>query len=113
MTFTLLGVAFDTSLGRLGHGKSYYDSFITEYTAKPGRSRPFLGRHPPPSHIVLTQALFLITLPFSVIVALALNEQVLQGQQIPMIPGRDWAMDCVVYSDGTVDPSNLLGGAKD
>ena len=36
-------VAVDTSMGRLGHGKGYYDSFITEYIAKTGRSRPFLG----------------------------------------------------------------------
>jgi len=80
------GVAFDTSMGRLGHGKGYYDSFITEYIAKTGRSRPFL-------------------------VALALNEQVLQGEQVPMISGHDWRMDCIVRSDGTLDPDNLLHGA--
>jgi len=80
------GVAFDTSMGRLGHGKGYYDSFITEYTAKTGRSRPFL-------------------------VALSLNEQVLQGDQVPMISGQDWRMDCIVHPDGALDPNKLLDGA--
>ena len=37
------GVAFDTSMARLGHGKGYYDFFITDYIAKTARSRPFLG----------------------------------------------------------------------
>jgi len=36
------GVAFDHSLSRLGHGKGYYDRFITSYVAS-GRSRPLLG----------------------------------------------------------------------
>jgi len=80
------GVAFDTSMGRLGHGKGYYDSFITEYIAKTARSRPFL-------------------------VALALREQVLQADQVPMIAGKDWSMDCVVHPDGVLDPNKLLDGA--
>ena len=50
--------------------------------------------------------------PFFVFtVALALNEQVLQGQQVPMISGHDWSMDCIVRSDGTLDPNNLLDSA--
>lgn len=43
LILSISGVAFDTSMGRLGHGKGYYDSFITEYIAKTARSRPFLG----------------------------------------------------------------------
>ncbi|CAA7264281.1 unnamed protein product [Cyclocybe aegerita] len=36
------GVAFDRSLSRLGHGKGYYDRFITSYVAS-GRRKPLLG----------------------------------------------------------------------
>ena len=25
-----------------------------------------------------------------------------------MTPEHDWSMDCIVYSDGTLDPNNLL-----
>jgi hypothetical protein len=37
------GVAFDCSLSRLGHGKGYYDRFISSYVAETGRRRPLLG----------------------------------------------------------------------
>lgn len=35
------GVAFDATMSRLGHGKGYYDSFLSKYTAD--HSKPFLG----------------------------------------------------------------------
>ena len=36
------GVAFDRSLSRLGHGKGYYDRFISSYIAS-GRNKPLLS----------------------------------------------------------------------
>jgi hypothetical protein len=40
---TWLGVAFDRSLSRLGHGKGYYDSFVSTYVSS-GRKRPLLSK---------------------------------------------------------------------
>jgi len=67
------GVAFDGSLSRLGHGKGYYDRFITNYAAK--RPRPLL-------------------------VALALRQQIIDGE-VPM-GEHDWKMDMVVGPDGII-----------
>ncbi|EPQ52084.1 nagb/rpia/CoA transferase-like protein [Gloeophyllum trabeum ATCC 11539] len=72
------GVAFDRSLSRLGHGKGYYDRFITRYTLLAGRQRPLLGK-----------------------VALALREQVLEDGQVPTAD-HDWKMDLIVSPDGVI-----------
>jgi len=73
------GVAFDKSLSRLGHGKGYYDRFITAYTSPEtggSRRRPLL-------------------------VALALREQVLEAGQVPTA-AHDWTMDVIVSPDGII-----------
>ncbi|KAG2154180.1 uncharacterized protein EDB93DRAFT_186713 [Suillus bovinus] len=67
------GVAFDPSLSRLGHGKGYYDRFITSYSSSTERSRPLL-------------------------VALALEQQLLEHGQVPMFD-HDWKMDMIITPD--------------
>jgi len=67
----LPGVAFDRSLSRLGHGKGYYDRFISSYVAS-GRNKPLL-------------------------VGLCLREQ-LQATAVP-IDESDWKLDLLVTPD--------------
>lgn len=70
------GVAFDQSLSRLGHGKGYYDRFITSYSSSTGRSKPLL-------------------------VALALEQQLLEHGQVPMFD-HDWKMDMIITPDKVI-----------
>ncbi|KAJ6627975.1 5-formyltetrahydrofolate cyclo-ligase [Mycena sp. CBHHK59/15] len=63
------GLAFDRSLSRLGHGKGYYDRFISTYSAT-GRALPLL-------------------------VALSLREQLLDLSTVPTA-AHDWKMDCII-----------------
>lgn len=70
------GVAFDRSLSRLGHGKGYYDRFITSYSSSTGRSKPIL-------------------------VALALEQQLLEHGQVPMFD-HDWKMDMIIAPDRVI-----------
>ncbi|KAF4618664.1 hypothetical protein D9613_010123 [Agrocybe pediades] len=65
----LPGVAFDRGLSRLGHGKGYYDRFISAYTSS-GRSKPLL-------------------------VGIGLNEQLLDMNQVPVVD-HDWCLDVLV-----------------
>ncbi|KAJ3759671.1 hypothetical protein EV360DRAFT_41446 [Lentinula raphanica] len=64
------GVAFDRSMSRLGHGKGYYDRYISRYVES-GRPRPLL-------------------------VALALRDQLLTS--IP-VEAHDFKMDIIVTPD--------------
>ncbi|KAL0959615.1 hypothetical protein HGRIS_011318 [Hohenbuehelia grisea] len=72
------GVAFDHSLSRLGHGKGYYDRFISSYS-EAWRKRPLL-------------------------VALALREQIVDENNVP-VGDHDWKMDLVISPDGIIKPS--------
>ncbi|KAJ7461716.1 5-formyltetrahydrofolate cyclo-ligase [Mycena galericulata] len=66
------GLAFDRSLSRLGHGKGYYDRFITVYAA---------DTRPPP-----------------LLVGLALREQLLDANAVPT-GAHDWKMDHIVTGE--------------
>ncbi|KAF9528439.1 5-formyltetrahydrofolate cyclo-ligase [Crepidotus variabilis] len=69
----LPGVAFDRNLLRLGHGKGYYDRFITAYVAS-GRPKPLL-------------------------VGICLREQLLpEGKLVPG-ESHDWKLDVLVTAD--------------
>ncbi|KAH9172159.1 5-formyltetrahydrofolate cyclo-ligase [Lactarius sanguifluus] len=70
------GVAFDRSLARLGHGKGYYDRFLTSYTSLASARRT-------------TKPLF---------VGLALREQVLAAGEVP-VGANDVQVDMVVTPD--------------
>ncbi|KAI4525063.1 5-formyltetrahydrofolate cyclo-ligase [Schizophyllum commune Loenen D] len=69
------GVAFDRSMSRLGHGKGYYDRFISTYV-ETGNKRPLL-------------------------VALALREQIIDSAAVPVTP-HDWKMDMIITPDEVI-----------
>ncbi|KAI5238968.1 nagb/rpia/CoA transferase-like protein [Aureobasidium subglaciale] len=73
-------MAFDQDLNRLGHGKGYYDNFLTRYcsgktTDGQNRKKPFL-------------------------VGFALAEQMLPSQYRLPVDSWDWKVDAVVLGDG-------------
>ncbi|GJE94808.1 5-formyltetrahydrofolate cyclo-ligase [Phanerochaete sordida] len=86
----LPGVAFDSALSRLGHGKGYYDRFIARYAAAHDGRRPLL-------------------------VGLALREQILDAGQIP-VGAHDWPVDAIVGPDGilgaTGEPPHVPMGTR-
>ncbi|KAI9508976.1 5-formyltetrahydrofolate cyclo-ligase [Russula earlei] len=75
----LPGVGFDRSLSRLGHGKGYYDRFLSSYSALASARG-----HPKP-----------------LFVALALREQVLAIDQVP-VGANDVPVDMIVTPDEVI-----------
>ncbi|KAJ6021533.1 hypothetical protein N7540_007037 [Penicillium herquei] len=65
------GMAFDQEFRRLGHGKGYYDHFLTRYSEH-SKKMPFL-------------------------VALSLQEQMVE--EVPVM-AHDWLIDALVVGDG-------------
>ncbi|KAG8216936.1 hypothetical protein J3R82DRAFT_7213 [Butyriboletus roseoflavus] len=79
----LPGVAFDSSLSRLGHGKGYYDRFISSYVNNAAkRPRPLL-------------------------VALSLQQQLLEAGQVPMTD-HDWKLDMIITPKDIITQEDLV-----
>ncbi|KAJ6582895.1 hypothetical protein DFH09DRAFT_911895 [Mycena vulgaris] len=93
------GLAFDRSLSRLGHGKGYYDRFITAY-AKSSRPPPLLGLPISFQHWLMNSyAIFTV--------GLALREQLLDSNAVP-IGGHDWEMDYIITDEGVSCSENKV-----
>lgn len=71
------GVAFDETFKRLGHGKGYYDYFLTRY-----RESLLSGTRMP------------------VLVAVALEEQLLAAGDTVPVDASDWLVDIIVTGHG-------------
>ncbi|KAG6377348.1 5-formyltetrahydrofolate cyclo-ligase [Boletus reticuloceps] len=78
----LAGVAFDSSLSRLGHGKGYYDHFISSYVDAAKRPRPLL-------------------------VALSLQQQMVEAGQVPMTD-HDEKVDVIATPKDIITRENLV-----
>jgi 5-formyltetrahydrofolate cyclo-ligase len=89
-------VAFDRSLSRLGHGKGYYDGFLSSYVGS-GRQKPLLG-----PHLFVSREVRLLTV--FVAVALALREQVVGSGEVPM-GEYDWKVDMIVTPGEIIGPT--------
>ncbi|KAI5806935.1 5-formyltetrahydrofolate cyclo-ligase [Geopyxis carbonaria] len=69
------GVAFDKSFNRLGHGKGYYDDYLSRYAIE--RNRGVIPK----------------------LVALAFKEQLLEEDSVPA-DSTDWKVDIILTGDG-------------
>ncbi|PYH48916.1 5-formyltetrahydrofolate cyclo-ligase [Aspergillus saccharolyticus JOP 1030-1] len=74
------GMAFDEGFRRLGHGKGYYDHFLTRYSRESAASEPTRPK-----------------LPY--LVALSLKEQMLPPTEEIPVAEHDWPVDVLIVGD--------------
>ncbi|KAL4784091.1 hypothetical protein BJX76DRAFT_328293 [Aspergillus varians] len=74
------GMAFDTGFRRLGHGKGYYDSFLTRYLRWETEKETDTRNMP-------------------LLVALSLKEQTLSAPEEVPVTNHDWPVDIVIVGD--------------
>ncbi|KAI9670975.1 MAG: hypothetical protein M1831_005060 [Alyxoria varia] len=77
------GLAFDSKLNRLGHGRGYYDRFLQRYST--ARARENGSGKDMPS-----------------LIALALNEQILPSDEVLPTTENDWQVDELIDGNGEV-----------
>lgn len=110
------GMAFDLEFRRLGHGKGFYDHFLTRYSGKETTvtpKMPFLGKrscarthtHTNETHQDKRQKRKKkkrnrILTPSTV--ALALKEQMLSSPDELPVSHHDWPVDSLIVGDGRV-----------
>ena len=82
----LPGVAFGMDGRRIGHGKGYYDTWLSRYWDAVGTASE--ARMP-------------------ILVGTALVEQLFGEGEVP-VDGTDWLVDIVVTGDGRVDRKSVV-----
>jgi 5-formyltetrahydrofolate cyclo-ligase len=96
------GVGFDKKLQRLGHGKGFYDFFLAQYNTRIRNLTTDSKRMPSLGKRELFFFPFFKELRFtSLIVAIALKEQLLSESQVP-VTSTDWPIDTIILGDGSV-----------
>ncbi|KAI9732665.1 MAG: hypothetical protein M1834_004002 [Cirrosporium novae-zelandiae] len=90
------GVGFDTSGRRLGHGRGYYDSFLSRYHRYTSQAHNSDG--------------YIHNKPF--LVGLTLKEQLLPEQHSIPVNNDDWPLHALVVGDGRVIRPARSDGAR-